>query len=318
MRAASAACIAYVNANNVAFRADLVTLVVAAGTTHRWTTWNSALTVTNFNRGTSSTFSAPPSAPIVEIGQEEEDEGLSVCTLDITLGGEEFKVGGKSLPVLAADGYFDGALITLDHLVMPTAGDVSLQSFVDFDGRVAEPDIGINKVTLRCRSWLSQLEAVMLPRRTYAPTCQWRVFDTATCALSEAANTTTGTVTVAGTASSFTADTVLHNHETYTASLWVSADETKEETRGWWDVGWITFNGNVTAALAGVRADVMSSDAAGVMTMANSLPAAPHVGDTFTITSGCSLDMPSCVRYANQARYGGFPWVPPNQTTPVR
>ena len=321
MRDASAAAIAYINANNVAFRADLLSIVVASGTTHKWTTWNTNLTVENHNRGDTLTFVAPTTptaAPIVEVGQESEDEGLSVCTLDLTLRGQQYKIGGKTLPVLASEGYFDGALVTLDHLVMATAGNTSLKSFIDFVGRVDEPQIGVNEVTLRCKSWIAELEGIQLPRRTLQPSCQWRLFDPLTCGLVEASNTTTGTVTAGTSTTAFTADTVAHNHEVYVADLKISFTAAKVVTRGWWDLGTITFDGNVTSALAGKKYDVLSSDGSGNMALASPAAATPAAGDTFSITSGCHLDFPSCNRYSNAARFGGFRHVPPNSQAPVR
>jgi hypothetical protein len=44
------------------------------------------------------------------------------------------------------------------------------------------------------------------------------------------------------------------------------------------------------------------------------LPNAPCVGDAFTAAQGCDHTLATCQsKFANQARFRGFPYVPPPQ-----
>lgn len=338
MRDASPACVAFLNANNVSFRADCVTLTLANGAVYRWTTWDADLSVqcwtfaaANGNARTPTegallykthSESDPTAAPIVVIGNEDEGgTGLSVATLDITLSGEGFRVGSRTLMVAAADGQLDGAWVRVDHLLMPTPGDTSLQSFVDFEGRVSETDIGVSDVTLRCKSWLESAAATMLPKRTLSPNCTWE-FCGVECGLSLDALKTDGTITSVASATTVTATTTAHNAETYVKTV-VDFTQTfplpVEETRGHFDMGALEFKADTaTAALRGARVDIVSQDGMGQITLAMPLGTTPAVGDTFWIWPGCRRDFNNCQHFSNAGRFGGFPFVPPNSSTPVR
>lgn len=311
MRDCSPALLSYLLENNVAWRADLLTVVLGSGATYRWTTWNTDLTVVNYNRWDAQSFLAPPNAPVVSVGREDEGEGLSVSTLEVTLSGTDFRVEGKVLTLAAADGLFDGALITIDHLIMPAPGNVSLQSFIDWDGRVSQPDIGVTAVTLRCRSWLDSAVTTQLPRRTFSAGCQWEHYGPQ-CGLNRDSYKYSGTVTTA------VADPIPTTTTEFSATTpipqWYEADR----SRGYFDLGVIEFTGNVTSALAGVRRDVLKGNVDWRISLAQPLPVAPAEGDTFDIWQGCALDASSCQRFNNMVHFGGFPFVPPNASTPVK
>lgn len=69
--------------------------------------------------------------------------------------------------------------------------------------------------------------------------------------------------------------------------------------------------GFTSGALSGVRAGVRTADnATGALTLYVPLPEAPAIGDAATLLAGCDKSIETCRdRYANVARFRGFPFV---------
>ena len=104
---------------SVAFRAELITLTLLDGTTkYRWTTAEANVTTGGF------TWLAPigGAAPLITAPPYRQNLFPAIDTFDLTLAGLDFKINGLTLPLLAIQGYFDGARVNVDHLI---GGDIN-------------------------------------------------------------------------------------------------------------------------------------------------------------------------------------------------
>ena len=195
MLTAPSALKTWLAANNVAWRADLLTLTVQSGSVYRWTTADTSLTVS------SNTFLAASSgsAPAIKRGPYRKSGRLTIDTLDFTLGGPFNLYGSNSLAYLAQSGYFDGATLEVDHLIQSYPGDNgtggntaggAIASW--FSGNVAQVEPQGPNVILRCKSILEKLSVIYLPRFVVQPMCGNTVYD-ANCGLTKASYTLSGT-----------------------------------------------------------------------------------------------------------------------------
>src|SRR5258708_6545348 len=122
MRNVSLALKAWLASNNILFRADLVTLTLLNGTVFRWTTSERSLQYGNrmfYPEGTDTAGDNGLNAvPLIQRSTYNQSSKMVVDTLDLTLtGGTKSKIGGQTLQVLGAQGYFDGARINIDHVM---------------------------------------------------------------------------------------------------------------------------------------------------------------------------------------------------------
>ncbi len=78
--------------------------------------------------------------------------------------------------------------------------------------------------------------------------------------------------------------------------------------RNWWASGRVTFDGNTTAALAGVSRSVLESYSGQLVCVP--LPVAPAAGDTFTIERGCPGTYNGCNERRNMPNFAGFDTMP--------
>jgi hypothetical protein len=168
------------------FVADLYTFTLVSGTVVRWTSADESLTVG------ANTFTA--AGPYLKRSKIRTSVGLSVDSLEINLlsAGVHHVAG---IPVLIAleRGMFDGATVRVERLFMPTFGDVSLGTIVQFSGTVSEvPEIGRTHARIMVRSKLELLN-VMMPKKVIHPGCGHTLFD-AGCTLNPASFRVFGTV----------------------------------------------------------------------------------------------------------------------------
>jgi uncharacterized phage protein (TIGR02218 family) len=287
LRPAPAPLIAFLAANRQAVRADLITVTLVDGTTkYRWTTAPYDLTVS------AVTYSSARGAagPLITRAGYRQSGRLAVDTLDVVLDGTGFTIGGRTLGALAVSGYFDGARIQIDHLVMASPGDISLGPLVSmFEGRVNAEPRG-RDVVLRCTSELIALN-VMTPQFVIAPKCGNQVYD-ANCALSKAG------FTLAGTVSGSTTKTIT------TASAALTA-----KAAGYFVLGTLSFT---SGALAGVKRAV-SAWTGTVFTLSIPLASTPANGDAFTVYPGCDGKRATCAdatKFNNLTHYRGYPHAP--------
>lgn len=274
----------YLASNNVACRADLITLTLVDATVYRWTTFERDLTV----GGSTYLAVGGSAAPYFKRSSIQQSAQLEVDTLDVTLGGT-WLVGGKTLGQLAVAGYFDGARLQIDHLIMPTPGDVSLGTIPFwFEGRIACVEPRGLEIVLRCKSELEALN-MPLPRFLLQAQCN-NVFCDTNCGLLRADYTD-----VAGFDSG--SGTTIR-----VQSNWGGAYPAH-----WFALGIVSFTSGV---LAGMRFGIQDYDGDYTITLALPLPQVPAVGDVFTVTAGCDRSRAKCASYSNLARYRGYPHIP--------
>ena len=202
-------------------------------------------------------------------------------------------VNGQPFLAACVQGAFDGAELTLERAFMANYGDTSVGTVVLFAGRVAEIDLGRAVATFTINSHLELLNQ-QLPRNLWQPGCVNSLGD-ASCGVDLAAYAIAGTV-VAGS----------------TAHL---VNATLAQPSGYFDQGKLGFT---TGANAGLSRSVKSwvSGTPGVIALLAPFPQLPAAGDAFTIYPGCdkTLGGNGCAKFANTARYRGFPFVPIPET----
>lgn len=297
MRTAPTALKTWLAANSAAIRADLITITLLGGAQLFWTTWPSDLLVS----GTTFRGSAAGNAPAITRGTYAQNAQLAIDTLDVTLGGP-FVIGGKQLGALAIAGYFRGATIQIDHLIMAFPGDVGLGPNTAggpipkwFSGPISQAEVQGSKVILRCKSEL-ELFNIQLPRFLIQPTCNNSLYD-ANCTVVKAAFTSSQTVIASPAPSP------------------ISFAFTGVFVVGFFNLGVITFT---SGALNGQKRMIVSSSAGTtvLLKLQRAFPSAPAAGDTFSIYPGCDKSANRCTSvFSNAANFRGYPTAPTSQAT---
>lgn len=226
--------------------------------------------------------------------------GLEVDTLDLIFYPkvypvsaisemEEDQILGMSFLKALRLGAWEGATIQLEQAFFSGWWDEIVGTLIKFTGQVApfEYDGGA-KVTVKSDLEICNRE---LPRNLYQPGCLNTLYD-ASCGLNKASWAATGSVVSASSS------TVINS--------------TLAQADGYFDLGVLEFT---SGSLDGQRRTVKSY-AAGVITLAAPLVAAPAAGDTFTTWPGCNKSMDSCQnKFSNldansNLKYRGFPYIP--------
>ena len=288
MKPAGGTLIAHLNSANVYQAADLLTITFWDASVIRLTNCDIELTVSGSvfssarDNGTIATFKR---------GKTRMVAGLEVDQLDFTLFcGGTVQLGGVSMAKAALNGSFDGALVKLERIFMPTWGDTSYGTVILFEGSIAGIQPSSTKIQFTAKSMLEDLNVAM-PRNCFTPSCMNRVYDLA-CGLNRATYTVSGTL-----------DTVTNLTTVYDAALTQAAD--------YFTLGTLVLNSGVCA---GSRRAVKAF-ASGTVTLSVPLPALPSVGDSFSIYPGCSRTMAICQsKFSNQTRFRGTPFVPRPET----
>jgi uncharacterized phage protein (TIGR02218 family) len=134
-----------------------------------------------------------------------------------------------------------------------------------------------------------------MPRNLWQPGCVNSLGD-ASCGVDLSAFAVTGAALAGSTASVVGADIA-------------------NAVSGYFDQGKITFTGG---ALTGLSRSVKQCrfGAPGAISLMAPFPSAPAAGDGFAIYPGCdkTLGANGCPKFANQARFRGFPFIPVPET----
>ena len=209
--------------------------------------------------------------------------------------------GGASVlgaPFFAAvlAGVFDGAELTLERAFMAAYGDTSAGTVVLFAGRVAEIDCGRSLATFTVNSHLELLN-LNLPRNLWQAGCVNMLGDAA-CGVNLASYAVDGAAEAGSMPSAVLASLA--------------------QASGWFDQGKISFTAGSNAGLSrGIKTWIAGSGGApGTVSLIAPFPVAPATGDAFQIYPGCdkTLDANGCAKFANTARFRGFPYVPTPET----
>jgi uncharacterized phage protein (TIGR02218 family) len=206
------------------------------------------------------------------------------------------------LPFLVACrlGIFDGAELALDYAFMPTYGDTSAGTVNAFAGRVAEIDAGRSVARFTVNSHLELLN-LNLPRNLYMPGCVNTLGD-ASCGVNLAA------FAAAGVTSGAIGSQV---YGLATTSLGAPSD--------YYDLGKITITSGANAGLwRSVKQYIHLWDGVNSLVQFTSpFPSPVEIGASFVIYPGCNkmlTDPNGCPKFANEARFRGFPFVPVPET----
>ena len=300
MRPASAALINYLAQNDTILIADLYTFALPSGVTLRYSGWTTPLSIPgtafpsgslNYNATAYTDFALGPRFARSKVSTKI---GVAPTELEISvLAGAGDLVGSFSFADAVRLGEFDGATVELDRLFCPAqvgggAIDTSLGAIVWFYGRVADTDCGRAKIDIKVRSLMNLLAVQQMPRRLYQASCT-HAFGDAMCGFDRTGLAATATA-LAGS----------------TQALVVTGLAPSPATL--YDQGTIT---GVTGANAGTTRTAKQLTSGTVYLLKPFLyPVA--VGDTFRLLPGCDHTTATCqTAFANLARYGGFPYIPP-------
>jgi uncharacterized phage protein (TIGR02218 family) len=267
MKYASPALIAYLENNSTFLMADLYQITLQTGQVYRWTDADVNLTY----QGNVYTAAVDNGGePVLERGEISNKRGLDVSTMDLTLFcGQSVQILGVNCTLAAHNGAFDQAEVQVVRVVMPTWGDcTTLGGTILFDGLVAAVDLGSTQVILHVASMLTLL-TVQMPRALFLPACV-NTFGDASCGISIAALTVSGAVTAGSTTTA------------------IKGAPTK--AAGYYQQGVLSFT---SGACSGTSVAVNAYDGT-TITPVTPLPAAPSVGDAFTVYPGCSKTMQAC------------------------
>ena len=210
------------------------------------------------------------------------------------LPGAATVLGSPFLSAVLA-GVFDGAELTLERAFMPQYGDTSAGTVIMFASRVAEIDCGRSLATFTINSHLELLN-LNLPRNLWQAGCVNMLGD-ASCGVNLASYAVSGAA-----AAGSSANAVL-------AAL--------AQATGYFDQGKISFTAGANTGLSrGIKTWVAGRGAPGTVSLIAPFPVAPISGDAFQIYPGCdkTLDANGCAKFANTARFRGFPYVPTPET----
>jgi uncharacterized phage protein (TIGR02218 family) len=202
-------------------------------------------------------------------------------------------VNGQPFLAACVQGAFDGAELQLERAFMASYGDTSTGTVILFVGRVAEIDLGRAIATFAINSHLELLNT-QLPRNLWQPGCVNSLGD-ASCGVDLASFGIGGSAASASSASVIAATLV--------------------QATGYFDQGKLAFTSGANAGLTrSVKSWVAGSP--GVIALLAPFPNAPAAGDAFTIYPGCdkTLGPNGCAKFANTARFKGYPFIPTSET----
>lgn len=282
MKSASSGLINLLNSGQQLLMADLYTFTLADGTVYRCTTCDIDLTVGG-NLFTST-------GPAIKRSNTKTVLGVEVDGLKITVASSA-SVLIEGVPILQAfvKGLFDGAIVQLGRVFMPTWGDTSLGAVNLFTGRISDIICGQIEAEVTVKSDLELLN-IMMPRNIYQPGCIHTLYD-AGCTLNKASFGVNGSVVGVGT----------------TTTVWCNLTQAS----GYFSLGTITFTGGANNGIS----RTVKVYSLGVFTLMFPLGVVPAPGDTFTAYPGCDKQQSTCqTKFNNVANFRGFPYIPVPET----
>ena len=162
-------------------------------------------------------------------------------------------------------------------------------SIIVFDGRMDEPILNQNDLSIHVRSWLDALQNYV-PRRVYSTLCNYQIYD-ADCTVNQfvAANIVSGTATSSST------------------SAILQSTAITPGTKDYWTIGTLVM---LTGSLANIGRGVLSSSGT-TATVRVPYDTSILAGDTFSLRRGCTKTVADCnSKFGNYINFGGFPVTP--------
>jgi uncharacterized phage protein (TIGR02218 family) len=285
MKNASAALISLLSVGSGAtfVQADLYTITLASGTVYYLTSASIDLTIPDYTGANAHTYLST-GAKIVR--------SATKATLDVVVDEVDIIIESpvsSGLGALFVAGGFDGATVLIEKFISSNWKNTNVGRIYHFSGRVSESTVDRSKISMKVVSWLWLLN-LQMPRNTYNAGCIHALYD-AGCTLIKSTFTVTGAVAAPAPLVS-SCNTNLTGHPD-----------------GYFAKGVITFTSGVNSGLQRTVNSYLSSG--GNTGWVPSLPAAPGVGDTFSIYPGCDHTFSGgCTKFSNTANYRGYEFVP--------
>lgn len=273
------------------FRADIYAFTLVGGSTLRYCGGDQDLTVNGRVYSSGGIQIGPYFGTTHNRGALRQSIGTGIDALTIEVIPGSATIGGTAFLTACKIGVFDGALLKVSRVYMPTWGDTRRGPIVTFYGRVAEVDAGRTSAIFTVNSFAELLDQPF-PRNLYQPGCVNNLGDTA-CGVNLTALAVACVATGASTGSVLTANFV-------------------EAPAGEFNQGKVVFT---SGTLNGFSRTIKSSvaGAPGAITLLAPFPSAPAAADTFNIFPGCDKTFAGangCAKFANQARWRGVDLVP--------
>lgn len=282
MKSASAPLIALMDGGRDFVMADLWTITLSGGATLRYSGADKAI---------SWSGQAYRLGPILQRSQISEKIRLEVATLTLTItAGANDQINGVPLLQFIKNRGLDGANIRLERAFMPDWNAPVTGTIIRFAGRVkAVEEIAGNAARLSIASWASLLN-VKMPADLYQAACRNALYDTR-CGLTKTSFGASSTVSGSPTRMSF-ASGLSATHDDYA-------------------LGTVTFTSGPNSGIS----RTIRGNVGGSFTLVRPLPAAPGVGNAFTVYPGCNRTSARCsARFNNLARFRGEEFVPQPET----
>jgi uncharacterized phage protein (TIGR02218 family) len=265
--------------------ADLFTITLKTGLVLRYTSADQAIT---FGGNTFVHNDAQVSRGTITVSI-----GTEVPTMDLMIiAAITHLVNG--VPILQAirRGDLQAADVRVETVYMPTWGDTSVGSEIKFIGSISSlTNLAGTKAEFICKG-KTELLNVQSPITLIQPPCPHTLFDS-NCGVVRASFEDALTVAAGTTVNQINSS--------------VSARAT-----GFYDLGVLRFT---SGALNGRRFHVKQYTNPTTILLFAPLPFVPTLGDAFSITAGCDKLQTTCnTKFANLARFGGFPYVPKPET----
>lgn len=283
MRAASAKLIALLDADQF-LMADLYTITTVQNDVYRYTNYDYDLVV-----GGHVYKSDGPiiSREGISLSLGIEVDNLSV-TIDVT---DDQTFEGVRVVQAFHNGQMDGARFKLERIFMDmnTPTDTSVGTIKLFEGRLIEPELDRNTISVSVASDLDDLN-VQMPRNLYQPSCTNTLFDSA-CGLLRQNHVVSTTIESGSTASLILCQV--------------------NQPQGWFTQGVIEFldDGN-----KGLKRTVRMHES-GALLLTLPLLEEPQPGQQINIYPGCDKRLETCQnRFNNFSRFRGAPFIPVPET----
>lgn len=283
MRTASPQLIAMLNEDQFVM-ADLYTITTVQGKVIRATSYDFDLTVAGHTYYSSG--------EIIKREGIKLSLGVEVDNLNVTIyATDDHTIGG--IPIVKAfhNGQMDGARFKLERIFMDmnTPTDTSAGTIKLFEGRLIEPELDRNTISVSVASDLDDL-AVQMPRNLYQPSCNNTLFDSA-CALRR---------------ENYVVNTVIESGSK-TARILCSLSQ----PQGWFTQGVIEF---LDGGNTGLKRTVRLHES-GALLLTLPLLEVPQSGQRIKVYPGCDKRLETCDnRFNNRSRFRGAPFIPVPET----
>ncbi len=283
MRAASAKLIALLDADQF-LMADLYTITTVQNDVYRYTNYDYDLVVGGYVYKSDGPIISREG---ISLSLGIEVDNLSV-TIDVT---DDQTFEGVRVVQAFHNGQMDGARFKLERIFMNmnTPTDTSAGTIKLFEGRLIEPELDRNTISVSVASDLDDLN-VQMPRNLYQPSCTNTLFDSACGLLRQ----------------NFMVQTTIESGSTAARILCQV-----NQPQGWFTQGVIEF---LDGGNAGLKRTIRMHES-GALLLTLPLLEAPQAGQRIKVYPGCDKRLDTCQnRFNNFARFRGAPFIPVPET----